>query len=98
MSTNEKIAYNFNAAFLSFDKIVNSPLNILLLLAIASLGIYGIIFSGWASNSKYALLGSLRSAAQMISYEVSLSLLIIPVLFISSSGNFLEIVEIQKTA
>lgn len=96
LSVEENLSANFFNGYLFFNKLVNSPLNLLLLLAISSLGIYGIIFSGWASNSKYALIGSLRSAAQMISYEVSLSLLVIPVLFMASSGNILEIVEAQK--
>jgi NADH-quinone oxidoreductase subunit H len=52
--------------------------------------------AGWASNSKYAFLGSLRSSAQMISYEVSLSLVILPVIFLSSSLNFGEIVAVQQ--
>ena len=60
------------------------------------LNVYGIIIAGWASNSKYAFLGSLRSAAQMISYEVSLGLLILPVILFSGSLNFTEIVTAQE--
>jgi NADH-quinone oxidoreductase subunit H len=86
----------FYGSFVVFNKFINSEVNLLLLVAVLSLGIYGIIFAGWASNSKYALLGSLRSAAQMISYEVSLSLLILPVLLLSESANILNIVEKQK--
>jgi len=64
------------------DKIVLADLNvgILYLFAISSLGVYGVIMAGWASNSKYAFLGALRSAAQMVSYEVSMGLVIINVL------------------
>ena len=70
---------------------------LLVLLALSSLTVYGIIIAGWASNSKYAFLGSLRSAAQMISYEVSISLVIIPVIFMAGSLNFTEIVTAQQT-
>ena len=57
------------------------------LFAVSSLGVYGIIMAGWASNSRYAFLGALRSAAQMISYEVSIGLIIISVLITSGSLN-----------
>lgn len=68
---------------------------LLVILALSSLTVYGLIIAGWASNSKYAFLGALRSAAQMISYEVSISLVIIPVIFMSGSLNFTEIVFSQ---
>lgn len=71
-------------------------LGILFLLAVSSFGVYGIVFSGWAANSKFALMGSLRSTAQMISYEVALSLLILPVVMCSSSYNLTLIAESQK--
>ncbi|HEX9428336.1 MAG TPA: complex I subunit 1 family protein [Candidatus Polarisedimenticolia bacterium] len=71
---------------------------VLYLLAISSLGIYGIILGGWASNSKYSLLGALRSSAQMISYEVPLGFAIIGVLMLSGSASMVEIVNSQKTA
>lgn len=71
-------------------------MGILYLLAISSLSVYGIIISGWASNSKYAFLGSLRSAAQMISYEISISLILICVLLCSGSLNLTEIVLAQQ--
>jgi NADH-quinone oxidoreductase subunit H len=61
---------------------------ILFVFAVASLEVYGVIMGGWASNSKYAFLGSLRSAAQMISYEVSLGLIIIGVIISTGSMNF----------
>jgi NADH-quinone oxidoreductase subunit H len=70
---------------------------ILYVFAISSLGVYGIVMGGWASNSKYPFLGSLRSAAQMISYEVSLGLIIIGVIISSGSMNFGDIVRAQDT-
>ena len=69
---------------------------VLFLLAVSGLNVYGIIIAGWASNSKYAFLGSLRSAAQMISYEVSLGLLILPVILFTGSLNLSEIVAAQE--
>ena len=69
---------------------------ILYLFAVSSLGVYGIIMGGWASNSKYPFLGSIRSAAQMISYEVSIGVIIINVLLCVGSLNLSEIVLAQK--
>ena len=79
-------------------KIVLSDINVglMYIFAISSLGIYGIIVAGWSSNSRYAFLGSLRSAAQMISYEVSIGLIIISVLLSSGSLNLTQIVLSQK--
>ena len=79
--------------------IVISDLNvgILYLFAISSLGVYGIIMGGWASNSKYPFLGSLRSAAQMVSYEVSIGFVIITVLLLVGSLNMSAIVAQQQT-
>jgi NADH-quinone oxidoreductase subunit H len=71
---------------------------VLFLLAISSLNVYGIILSGWSSNSKYAFFGGLRSAAQMISYEVSMGLTILPVVMFSNSFNFTDIVFFQKNS
>ena len=68
---------------------------ILFLLAVSSFNVYGIIIAGWASNSKYAFLGALRSAAQMISYEVSIGLSILPVVLLSGSLNLTDIVVTQ---
>ena len=79
-------------------KIVLADINVgvMYIFAVSSLGVYGIIMAGWASNSRYAFLGALRSAAQMISYEVSNGLIIISVLITSGSLNLSEIVMKQQ--
>lgn len=84
---------------IAFDKksiLGDINLGILYLLGISSIGVYGIILSGWSSNSKYAFLGSLRSAAQMVSYEVSLGFVIITVLVCCNSFNITEIILFQR--
>ena len=81
---------------LETNDIADVRYGLLVLLALSSLTVYGIIIAGWASNSKYAFLGALRSAAQMISYEVSISLVLIPVIFMAGSLNFTEIVAAQS--
>ncbi len=75
----------------------NLNVGILYLFAISSLGVYGVIMGGWASNSKYPFLGSLRSAAQMVSYEVSIGFVIITVLLLVGSLNMTDIVKAQQT-
>ncbi|MGO1079115.1 NADH-quinone oxidoreductase subunit NuoH [Inquilinus sp. CA228] len=81
------------------DGLVLADINVgvLYLFAISSLGVYGIIIAGWASNSKYAFLGGLRSAAQMVSYEVSIGFVIITVLLCVGSLNISDIVRAQQT-
>ena len=76
--------------------IANINVGVTYLLATSSLGVYGIIIAGWASNSKYAFLGAIRSSAQMISYEVSIGLIIISVVLLVGSLNLSEIVLAQK--
>lgn len=78
-----------------FDKgwvLANLNVGILYLFAISSMGVYGVIMAGWASNSRYAFLGALRSASQMVSYEVSMGLIIVCVLLVTGSLNLQEIV------
>jgi NADH-quinone oxidoreductase subunit H len=70
-------------------------IGILYVLAVASLGVYGVILGGWASNSKYALLGGMRSTAQIISYEVAMSFAVIGVVMLGNSLNLVEIVNAQ---
>ncbi|HEY4130879.1 MAG TPA: NADH-quinone oxidoreductase subunit NuoH, partial [Gemmatimonadaceae bacterium] len=71
------------------------PVGYLFILAIASLGVYGIVLAGWASNNKYALLGGLRSSAQMISYEISMGMSTIPILILAGNVSLSEIVSKQ---
>ncbi len=85
------------AVILVLDGWVLADINVAILyvMAISSLEVYGVIMGGWASNSKYPFLGSLRSAAQMISYEVSIGLIIIGVIISTGSMNFGDIVDAQ---
>ena len=75
----------------------NINVGIMYLFAVSSLAVYGVIMAGWSSNSKYPFLGALRSAAQMVSYEVSIGFVIITVLLCVGSLNLTDIVEAQKT-
>ena len=77
--------------------VANLNVGILYIFAISSLGVYGVIMGGWASNSKYPFLGALRSAAQMVSYEVSIGFVIITVLLCAGSLNLTDIVRAQDT-
>jgi NADH-quinone oxidoreductase subunit H len=77
--------------------IADINVGILYIFAISSLGVYGVIMGGWASNSKYPFLGALRSAAQMVSYEVSIGFVIVTVLMCAGTLNLSEIVESQNT-
>ncbi|WP_341753909.1 NADH-quinone oxidoreductase subunit NuoH [Candidatus Tisiphia endosymbiont of Dioctria rufipes] len=86
-------------AVIPFDKkLVLADINVgvLYIMAISSLAVYGIIIAGWASNSKYAFLGAVRSSAQMISYEVSIGLVIVTVLLTTGTLNLSEIIERQR--
>src|SRR5215510_1975506 len=77
--------------------IANINVGILYVFAISSLEVYGVIMGGWASNSKYPFLGALRSAAQMVSYEVSIGFVIVTVLLCVGSLNLSDIVMSQTT-
>ncbi len=77
--------------------ITDINVGLLYLFGVTSLGVYGIVLGGWASNNKYALLGGLRSAAQMISYELSLGLSVVGVVMLSGSLSLVEIVNAQST-
>jgi NADH-quinone oxidoreductase subunit H len=77
--------------------LANINVGVLYLFAISSMGVYGIIIAGWSSNSKYAFLGALRSAAQMVSYEVSMGFVIVTVLLCVGSLNLNDIVNAQRT-
>lgn len=87
-------------AVIPFDEgmvLANINVGVLYLLAISSLGVYGVVIAGWASNSKYAFLGAIRSAAQMVSYEVAIGFTIVCVLLITGSLNLSEVVLAERT-
>lgn len=77
--------------------LANIDASLLYIMAITSIGVYGVILSGWASNSKYAFIGAMRSAAQMVSYEIAMGFSLICVLMISNSLNLVEIVNVQNS-
>ncbi len=77
--------------------VADLPVGFLFTLAISSLGVYGIVLAGWASNNKYALLGGLRSSAQMVSYEIAMGMSLIPVLLLAGNVTLNEIVDQQAT-
>jgi NADH-quinone oxidoreductase subunit H len=76
-------------------EVVNVPISLILIFALSSLGIYGFIVGGWASDSKYALLGSMRTCAQMVSYEVSLTFAVLGVVLMGQSLSLVDIVHKQ---
>ena len=76
--------------------IANVNAALLYVMSIASIGVYGVILAGWASNSKYAFFGAMRASAQMVSYEISMGFAIIVVLMVSNSLNFFDIVAVQQ--
>lgn len=82
--------------FSAYEVLVDFEFGIIFVFALSSLGIYGIILSGWASNSRYALLGSLRSTAQIISYEVSIGLIVQTCLITVGSLNLTDLLEFQR--
>lgn len=92
-----KANFEFFESLTESSRIADVHYGVLVILALSSLTVYGLIIAGWASNSKYAFLGALRSAAQMISYEVAISLVLLPVILMSGSLNFSEIVSMQAT-
>ncbi len=77
--------------------VANLPVGFLFILAISSLGVYGIVLAGWASNNKYALLGGLRSSAQMVSYEIAMGMSTIPVLILAGNVSLITIVNQQAS-
>ena len=76
--------------------VANVPIGVLYVLAIASLGVYGVVMAGWSSGSKYALLGGLRGSAQMVSYEVGLALSLVPIIILAGDVRVPQIVTLQQ--
>ena len=97
--TNYNICISINCLgcnTIDYKVVLDINVGIMYIFAVSSLGVYGIIVAGWSSNSRYAFLGSLRSAAQMISYEVSIGLIIISILLTAGSLNLSSIVLSQE--
>jgi NADH-quinone oxidoreductase subunit H len=78
-------------------EVVNVPISLILIFALGSIGIYGFIIGGWASESKYSVLGSMRTCAQLVSYEVSLALSVLGVVLMAQSINLVDVVQKQQT-
>jgi NADH-quinone oxidoreductase subunit H len=78
-------------------QVVNVPISLILIFALGSIGIYGFIVGGWASESKYSLLGSMRTCAQLVSYEVSLALSVLGVVLMAQSINLVDVVQKQQS-
>jgi NADH-quinone oxidoreductase subunit H len=76
--------------------IAESPVGLLLILGISSISVFGVIFGGWAANSKYPLMGALRSVVQVLSYEIPIGLTVLSVVFVSRSMNMIDIVRMQE--
>ncbi len=76
--------------------VADLPIGFLYIIALASLGVYGLVLGGWASNSKYAFLGGLRASAQMISYEVALGLSLVPILMLAGNVSLPQLVNLQR--
>lgn len=76
----------------------DNDFSLLVFLAISSVGVYGVVLAGWASYSRYALMGALRAVAQLISYEVVMLLTILPVIVFTGSFNIIEIVALQSSS
>ena len=86
-------------AVIPFDEqmvLANINIGLLYILAISSLGVYGVVISGWASNSKYPFFSAMRAAAQMISYEVSIGFILISVVLMAGTFNLLDIIKAQE--
>jgi len=77
-------------------EVVNVPISLILIFALGSIGIYGFIVGGWASDSKYSMLGSMRTCAQLVSYEVSLALSVLGVVLMAQSINLVDVVQKQQ--
>src|SRR5581483_1491675 len=78
-------------------QVVNVPISLILIFALGSIGIYGFIVGGWASDSKYSMLGSMRTCAQLVSYEVSLALSVLGVVLMAQSINLVQVVQKQQS-